>query len=291
MTIDEQVEKRVYNRLRAYDGVEVAGHAPVNSSIASVLSEGEVLADNGEQYSSIQQAVDVSDGFVFVGPGTFNENVTINTDRLTLQGSGRGTIIDGGSNSSIVINTSDNVTLNGIAAQNDVSGSSDVITFNGDSSRFSMHSCHILEGGGRGVSTRATGGQNRDLQIEGCTFKNLDAHGIVLTSERAIISNCTFKNMGRGVYLYRDGGVDSAEVIITNCVFKDNNYGIRAIDATDSIFIGNRIHNSDVKGIQVRTCQDIIVANNRVSDSVDANISVEFGSGTVTDGNLTGSAN
>lgn len=43
MTLNEQTEKRVYDKLRAFDGLELAGNSPVDSSIASVLSQGEEL--------------------------------------------------------------------------------------------------------------------------------------------------------------------------------------------------------------------------------------------------------
>jgi hypothetical protein len=55
------------------------------------------------------------------------------------------------------------------------------------------------------------------------------------------------------------------------------------------VIIGNRIHSAGDDGIR-NTSNDVIMANNRISDSGGSNIT-DTGSGTVKDDNLKGSAN
>jgi hypothetical protein len=279
MTIDEQVEKRVYNRLRAYDGVEVAGHAPVNSSIASVLSEGEVLADNGEQYSSIQQAVDVSDGFVFVGPGTYYENVVIDKDDFTLQGAGYDTLIDGGTTGIGVGVYADNVNCESFSVRTDTStGVDGVVSSN---SNTALRSIVVREVGQKAIR------MNNESSITNCVVKDTGSTSVILGA-KGIITSTTVDNSG-------DHGIlcDGNDSIISNCIVRNsNNHGIYVIQGgADSLVGGNRVLNSGDNGIRVyNSTFDVIVYNNRISGSVNADLNND-GTGIVTDANLTGSAN
>jgi len=72
---------------------------------------GQALADDGNLYSSVQTAVDNATGWVFVGPGTFNENVTISTQGLTLEGCGYDTLIDGGTIGSAITLSAADITV------------------------------------------------------------------------------------------------------------------------------------------------------------------------------------
>jgi pectin methylesterase-like acyl-CoA thioesterase len=280
MTIDETTEARVYERLRVFDGLEVAGHAPVNSSIASVLSEGEVLADNGEQYSSIQQAVDVSDGFVFVGPGTYYENVVIDKDGFMLQGAGHDTLIDGGIQKTAMELHGDNITIKNLSVSTTgTSGSSSTLVSSANG--LTIDSVTVRDSDRHGIDT--DGGN--DLIINNCVIENTTQHGILIENGvRAIVSNCVVQSGSRAIYpLYDDS------IVVNNVVNNPGRAGMR-VQTNDSLIGGNRIINSGDEGIDISD-NDNIIYNNRISDSGGNGDIKNNGSGTVLDGNLTGSAN
>lgn len=283
MTLNEQVEKRVYERLRAFDGLELAGNEPVDSSIASVLSEGEVLADDGEQYASIQDAVDASDGWTFVGPGTYYENVTIDKDDFTLKGAGYDTLIDGGTTGNSISIISENVVVTDLSVRTSP-----------DSGKF-IHGIFDNRNNAKGatiknVTVRDSSGSgirlfnSTDVIITNCKIETAENLGI-LTSTRGIVSNCKVLGTRNSVGIYI---VDDDAIIVNNLIKSVAGNSIRS-GGNDQIVGGNRIINSGEDGIIIQK-SDSIVFNNRISDSVNQDIN-DNGTGTVTDGNLTGSAN
>jgi hypothetical protein len=275
MTLDEQTEKRVYEKLRAFDGLEVAGHAPVDSSIASVLSEGEVLAD-------------VSDGFVFVGPGTYYENVVIDKDDFTLQGAGHDTLIDGGTVDSAVTTYSDNTNIQSVSVSTTQGASGNHNAIEGHNvARLTVNSVVVRDTDRLGVLFQ----DSTDTIITNCLFEN-GALGSVYdggstTSERAIITNNTDLTKTDSDMFNINGGDD---YIVANNYVEGDGTGTQAgmKIGNDAVVIGNRVHNVGGNGIETRG-SDAIIANNRISDC-GTNI-FDGGTGTVTDGNLTGTAN
>jgi len=284
MTISEQVEQRVYDRLEAYDGVELNENTPISGSIASVLSSNEVLADNGEQYSSIQSAVNNSENWVFAGPGTYYENVTIDKDDFTLQGAGYDTLIDGGSAGYGVEIKSDDSVLANISVKTTGGAGTNYHAINITSSGSKLESVVVRDSDNRGIVCD----NGSDTIIHNCIVESSDVHAIQ-TGLRTIVTDCLMKPN-----VTKDGvNISGDDCIVANCVIDtvgvDGGDGI-AIFANDNIVIGNRIINvQGERGIDVNDNNNII-ANNRVSDSPVSDIN-NGGTGTVTDGNLTGSAN
>lgn len=289
MTLNQATQRKVYDRLRAHDGLELADNSPVTGSIASVLSEGEVLADNGEQYDSIQDAVDASDGWTFVGPGTYYEDITFSTDGFTLVGAGRGTEIRqregfqiGGSNITLDslrfekapgeqynfncrINADDSVIKNSV--------------FNAPTNEYQ----DLVVAG-------------RDVVIDDCYFSSA-GYTVSIGQIRAIVKDCTFN-------ITEDTGSDFARAIITtadDCIFVNNNIsivgvGIQINGANDCLIGGNRIHHpaddpsgtSDGSIVLTGSGNNCIVFNNRVSGSDAIR---DSHTGTLLDANSTGAAN
>lgn len=288
MTLNQTTQEKIYEKVRAYDGVEVAGHESVDASIASVLSEGEVLADDGNQYSSIQDAVDASTGWTFVGPGTYYENVHIDKDDFMLQGAGNGTFIDGGTTGhAIDASNQSNVTISSVRVEN-----------SGNDKNYGVHisgTTSCLVEGVNVTKTAYTGIRSfqgaSDNIIRNCRVNVTSADSQAIGFElRTIISNCIVdgSSSSGNADLIGDVG-DPDDSIIANCVVLNSTRdGIRT-DGDDCIIIGNRIHNSGDNGIDLRGL-DNIIANNRVSGSTNADIS-NSGTGTVTDANITGLAN
>lgn len=63
--------------------------------ISRAIANGSVYADDGDVYSTIQAAEDAASSFIFIGPGTFQENVVVDTVDLRVTGAGRSTFVDG----------------------------------------------------------------------------------------------------------------------------------------------------------------------------------------------------
>lgn len=285
MTLNEQTEKRVYEKLRAFDGLELSGNSPVDSSIASVLSQGEVLADNGEQYSKIQDAIDNSEGWTFVGPGTYYENVVIDKDDFTLQGAGYDTLIDGGTTGHGIYASSNNVTLQNISVNTSGSSTSyNSIDIDGD------------KGVVKDVTIRAAGNDGVSVDGVGCIVDNVTIETAsdfgISTEDESIVTNCSVIEWGTSSYDFSDGIQVGSDSIVSNCIVKDGQSedGIQPF-GDDSIIIGCRVINASRDGIHVGSGgNDNIIANNRVSGSAQDDIE-NVGSGTLIEGNLTGSAN
>lgn len=281
MVLDEQTEKRIYDKMRAFDGLEVAGHEPVDSSIASVLSEGEVLADDGNQYSSIQDAIDASDGWTFVGPGTYYENVVIDKDDFTLQGAGYNTLIDGGSVDSAIKVRHPNITVSSLSVKTSRPGNAiDALLANGNADNTVVDSVTVRDSDSRGVRI-----ESGSSTITSVVVENSGSHSIDSTTPESIISNCIVESSdGHGLLAQAD------DCIIANSVVRNTTgIGVLSNGGNDCILIGNRVINAGNDGM-FTNATDCIIANNRISGSTNSDIDNQ-GTGTVTDANLTGSAN
>lgn len=253
----------------------------VPQGLAESVSAGEALADDGNTYTSVQTAVNNASGWVFVGPGTFSESVNITTSGLTLEGSGYGTLIDGGTtNDAIRVNATD-VTVRDVSVQTtagtgnayrgvDVEGSDDA----------TIERVVVRDSDDSGLET---GGN--DTTIRNCTVLSADQDGIVTPGVRCVVSNNNIDGTSRhGILATTDDSV-YANNVITNV----GDVGI-AFPNNDNIIIGNRIINSADDGITNGSGIDNIIANNRISDSTNQDID-DNGTGTVLDGNLTGPSN
>lgn len=255
----------------------------VPQGFADVLSQGEVLADNGEIYTSVQTAVDNSTGFVFVGPGTFNESVTISTQGMTLQGSGYDTLIDGGTGSNAITVEASDATISNLSAQN-TSGEGafiSAIRSESGSNSLTIHSVTIRDSDHQGIKINF----GANTIIRDCTIKGADSQGIVVSTPQSIVSNCFISDTGN-----KSINVTADDCIVTNCIASNaGNNGIR-IAGNDCICISNRVSNASYFGIEIVNSSDCIVANNRISDSGNAGID-DNASNTLLDDNLTGPSN
>jgi hypothetical protein len=253
----------------------------VPQGLADVVSQGEVLADNGEIYTSVQTAVDNSTGFVFIGPGTFNESVTISTQGLTLQGSGHDTLIDGGASDNALIVNAANLKVSDISLQT-ANGGTTCLTTNTDADTITVENVKILNSGGNGMSLNHGEGH----MIRNCVVVSTNFIGIRIESDNVIVTGCIIRNCGSNGIITEDFG----SVILSNNLIEDtSNFGILTRN-DDHIIIGNRVHNTGSDGIDTFAGSNIIIANNRVSDSDENDIDANT-SNTILDGNKTGPSN
>jgi hypothetical protein len=261
--------------------IGLGNNALVSGLLTAALNDGEVLADDGSVHESVQAAQDAASSYIFVGPGTFNESVTIDTPGLTVQGSGHDTLIDGGTSGSAIAANADDVTLSSFSAR-----STNQSNFNIDAVRSTGTSTHIAnvfvdESDSDGIRTDGV-----DSVIKSCTVEgNVEGACIAQDGNRSIIDSCIMRNTGlNGISISADDCIAS-----NNNIDSVNDDGWQSGSGSDLIVIGNRIHNVGNRGVAIGGF-DVIVANNRISDSTNNDI-LDVGAGTVLDGNNTGSAN
>jgi len=255
----------------------------VPQGLAESVSAGEALADDGNTYASVQTAVDNASGWVFVGPGTFNESVTISTAGLTLEGSGYDTLIDGATTGNAILINSSDVTVRKCSVRTSP-GSGDQfdgvrVGTGGDS--ITVQNVVVRDSDYNGI--RLTDGD--DHRIYKCVVESSGRRGITHTNTpRTIISSCIVIDSPDGIY------PRSSDQITANCIVNNTTAasGISTGNA-DGIVIGCRVSNAQGSGIYVAGADEII-ANNRVSDSGNVDIN-DNGTGTLLDGNLTGASN
>ena len=249
----------------------------VPQGLAESVSAGEALADDGNTYSSVQTAVDNASGWVFVGPGTFNETVSVTTAGLTVEGSGYGTLIDATTSTAVTSSGTANVTFRNLS----------ISSANG-SGNFARGLDLGNGGTAEGIIVRDSENEafdpGSDCTIVNCIVENAGTGAIRATGTGNIISNCTVINAGADAIDIKDDD----NIIAGNVVDGGGGSGI-LIDsnADDCVVGGNRIISTAGTGVILRG-NDNILYNNRISDS--GGIS-DTGTGNVEDSNLTGPAN
>jgi hypothetical protein len=220
----------------------------------------------------------VSDGFVFVGPGTYHENVVIDKDDFTLQGAGYNTLIDGGVVDTALQIRSANSTIKSLRIVTD----GDYNTFDADSSSDNLlvTDCVIDNtGGDAGVAA--------DISGDDSIVRNSEViHG------RSSLAFRGLRNIGTNNYIhdsspYHGYNVNGDDSIVVNSIIEDSIDMSVSVIGNDVLVGGNRISGPD-RGIRT-TGADTLIFNNRISVT---NQSIQTdGTGAVTDGNLTGGAN
>jgi len=282
MTQNKAYERLESARQRIADQSEVTGH------MITAVKEGKALADDGNTYDSVQDAVDASSSYVKVGPGTFNEDISINSSDLTLCGCGRSTVINGGDSTAITVNGA-NVTIDSIAVQTNDAENAEGIA--GNSNSLYILNSYIISAGE--IAINFGGGDDgivHNVTVEDCaTFASDSYDGIVLSSgDRFTVSNVTMLNSSQNT---RDGidGNGTHDAVITACYVQNCTRGGILVD-NDSIVIGNTVNNCSLASAGsyggVRTGgPDNILANNRVDSTQSGGIN-DNGTGTVLDSNL-----
>lgn len=270
---DRLIIRDTVNGKVAYVRKERGGQIGGDGVLVKALKEGKPVADDGRAHDTIQQAERAASGWVFVPPGTFNESVTIDTEGLTLRGSGYNTLIDSGDSISISI-VSDNVVCKNVRT-------------------LSTSSVAGIKVNGRNNTIQSVRATANDYAIRASfsgVSKNIynnvsvtDARGgmILNVGEQNIVSNCNINQVNVGV---RGGKND---LIINNIIYNTTADSIRVDE--NCVVGGNRLINAGDNGIQIYKRNNLIF-NNRVSDSTNADIN-DFGTGTILDGNLTGASN
>jgi len=255
----------------------------VGTTVAHAIADGKAMADDGDAYESAQDAVDAAQNWVWLPPNTtFNEAVDINTADFHIRGSGYTTVVEpqSGSEDDAFNIQANNVTLQNLRARTNADGSGE------KSTRLSANGGVVsgcwLEGSGS-MAYLSGGTDNKVINCVG--YSNND-NAIRVTSSPApysVIGNIITDADNRGIEADGQDGI-----VAYNIVLGTGNNGIFTT-GSDIICIGNRVHNITGNGIDSGFGADVIIANNRISNSSDSDL--QFRNNGVNDSNLTGGAN
>jgi hypothetical protein len=285
MTQESASGSAVAERIRTAN-LAVGGNSPVTAMLANALRERKPLADTGELYDSVQEAENAASAFVFVPPGTFNESVTIDTVGLTLLGSGRATLIDGGTINHAIVVDSANVTIDSLSVKTSPGSGN---AYSGIRSGAGADSATI-----KNVTVRYSDGVGIDFRdgtdnsYLNCTVESSDGASLQATAERTTCSGCIVESSGETGIKF---SLADDSVIANNIVKSCADDGI-LVNGNDMVVGSNRVINSANDGIVTGTSSaDSIIYNNRISDSGGSDINDTDGTTTTLDGNLTGASN
>jgi len=274
---DRLIIRDTLNGKVAYVRKERGGQIGGDGVLIKSLKEGKPMADDGRTYDTIQQAERAANGWVFVPPGTFNESVTIDTDGLTLRGSGYNTLINA-SGDGVVVNAK-NCTIDSVRV---TSGDRAFLNPNG--------------GGGTYINCVANA-DNRTFRMNlsspvtviNCVVEDVRSIVGINVGSGSIVTGSIVKQAS-GITAPHGISADDNTIITNNIIQNANKYGIFQNNA-NSVIAGNRIINSGDTGLELTgDSSENIIANNRISDSANADINND-GTGNLLDGNLTGASN
>lgn len=233
--------------------------------------------DRGATHDKVQDALDNADEFVFIGPGTFEEQVTISTAGLTVHGAGEGTLIDGTDGRPIEIDAS-NVTLGMVSAENDLAGganNSNCVHVTNGSDNVVIRLVRVVESDGRGI--RVVG---ENAVVTNCVVHNTDSDGInfvgscrdgVCVANQVTNANDAIQISGRRVTVVGnvadDSGAhgidvsDQSNVIVGNTISSPSSDGIRD-QGTETVIVGNAMQSVGGTNINISSATDPLVFGN-----------------------------
>lgn len=282
MSQDNTEGNAVAERIRAAE-ISINGSSSIEAMLANSLKEQKPLADDGKLHDSVQAAENSASSFVFVPPGRFSENVTVDTAGLTLLGSGRATLIEGGSSGVAITISNSNISISDLSVSTTGDGSkggNSAIDTNTGADSINVENVVVRDSDDRGIRLR----NGNEHVVKDCTVEKTDNDAIRFGVVRCIARGNIVESSG-------DHGIAVAS---HDCIAADNVVENASADGifidSDCIAIGNRVHNSGDNGIQMINGNDGIIANNRISGSTNADIN-DNGTGTILDSNLAGAAN
>lgn len=252
----------------------------VTATQAQALKDGEVLADDGSAYATVQAAQDAASSWIRLPPTTFNEAVTIDTADLTVLGSGYNTLIDGGTSGDAIDIAVSGVTIYNLSVKTTAgSGNSySGVNFSTGADTIKVERVIVRDTDEYGFNVV----NGPDHKVRMCLVESHDDRAIRCNTVRTVVSECIVQSGGDGIVV----GDDS---IIEGCiVFGCSDKGVH-LNGNDSIGIANRVHNTGTDGAVIGAT-DTILVNNRISDSGSSDIR-DSGTNTLLDSNVTGPAN
>lgn len=214
------------------------------TGVSAAISEGTVYADDGNVYDTAQAAQDAATDYIQLGPGTFS-TFNVNTAGLTVQGSGRGTLVDGGSGRAITVGA-DNVTISNLAAQNTPEGGTASVIHGDTSLNSAVHNVTIPQAEKHAIWT------GKGWNITGCTIEDAsnNGNGVYITHPHVKVMGCDFRGAIEGKGITGAGTAVARMEIIGNVFDSLPNTSINT-DGPGCIVLGNVVLNSGFTAIYV----------------------------------------
>lgn len=247
------------------------------------LSNGQILASDGNLYSSIQTAVNSvsNEGWLFIGQGTFNESVTISKGITIIGASPHQTIIDSGNNDTISVdlaNSIGDVEIRNLHLKNDTANFNDGLSFATSVTGYSAKAINVYATAG-GTGVKVGDGNAKYAVAKGCKAFQSGFYGIRASANQHSIVRNSITQAGVITAGTSDGGG-----VISGCVADNNDGdGIKTL-GPNVVIEGNRVVNAGTVGIEVDN-DDCVVANNVVNGSSTEGIYINFFSDSIVIGN------
>jgi len=170
--------------VRIGDSIAVNGSPSVSALFATALADGTVLGGDGAEYTSIQTALSNSD-VAIVGPGTFNESVSMQADGQSIIGVGNNSNIDGGTSApAIDIGNNDECLITGVKVQTTAGGGNNNAAIQlGNANKTQVNDVLVRASDADGINNS----EGDDCVFRGCRFfdSSIDGTSIVLESNTA----------------------------------------------------------------------------------------------------------
>ncbi len=255
--------------------IHSAGSSPAGPSTITVDNDG------GQDYTTIQQAIDnASDGDIIqVSPGTYNENVNVDK-QLTListNGSAVTHIVASCSSGSAVTLDHDSVTISGF----NISGSTDmgisgIYISSSDNSvsnnKITKNNMGIYISSSDNLVTDNTISENNEgicahvssgISVMNNTINDSYGSGIYLSTFR----NCILKNNSiyenyYGIFLYK-----TENSTIEHNTLSKNSIGLIIMESNNNTAINNRIISNSVSGLELNKATESTIYNNYFNNS------------------------
>lgn len=275
---DKLIVHDTVNNTEAYLRPETSQGLGQEGAFLRSLINGKPLADDGRTYATVQEAEQAANGWMFVPPGTFAENVTVDTEGLTITGAGYGTFIDGGTSGHGIHIKENNVTVQDLSAATTSGNTADYEPVVSQGATTTVQNVVVRDADDNGIRLL-----EKDAMAINCRVTSADGAGIKVEAG-GIVAGCAIKSADFGINTQNEG-----HILSNNVITGSGTDGIN-LNSPDNIVIGNRIHNSGDNGLQVGSKADNIVANNRISGSTNSDL-LDNGTGTLLDANVTGLAN
>ena len=253
------------------------GEQAAETSLLQAIGDGEVAADDGNIYTTVQDAADAATDWVFVGNGTFAESVDITTTGLTIEGTGRGSFIQS-TGSGPAIDAATDVTVKNVRVE--TSGTTD----NADA----INTGTNLEVRGVYISGSDSGGVRVDhsrVDVINCEIENTSSFGVgVQGGNNSFVVNNYLTGTSDGLATWSDNHTFSQ-----NWIVDPGGKGIRVEDA-NMVVTENQIRDAGGNGIDVYgAANGSIITTNRIFGSVGSDLNDRGGhSNTIIDNNVTG---
>lgn len=263
-----------------------------------------VYADDGHYYETITEALANATEYVRPGPGSYPENITITTDKIVIEGSGRATKIDGGSSAPAFTIDAEDVTIQDLDADTDIASNQDTIDITANGSGALIKNVEGIVAGKSGIISDASAS---DVVVVECRIQNTDDRAIDLAGPDSRVDACyILTSVDDGirvqgarsaiVHSYSlDHGNEGLEVegdqsrCSGNTVDNVADNGI-LLQGNDSICSGNVVTNNDGDGIVVQGTDDVITGN-RVGGNSGTDINTSGATTPTESGNNTGALN